>query len=198
MKSYFNLSFIPNMILRLWQYYGSLSIFQQCTLFVFAGLILGMSVVVARISNATSYLSDSPETCMNCHVMTDAYATWRRSSHSHVATCNDCHVPHDNTIAKYAFKAQDGMKHSYVFTLRSEEQVLKLSDGAKPVIQNNCIRCHDQQLEMIKLVSQSDRACWNCHSNIHGSVQSLSASPEVLRPQLPDAGLDWMKKSQDK
>ena len=39
------------------------------------GVAAGMAVWVARIANATSYLSDSPETCMNCHVMTDAYAT---------------------------------------------------------------------------------------------------------------------------
>ncbi len=30
---------------------------------------LGMAVLVVRISNATSYLSDEPEACINCHVM---------------------------------------------------------------------------------------------------------------------------------
>ena len=153
-----------------------------------------MVLFIARISNAASYLSDSPQTCINCHVMTDAYATWRKSGHGQVATCNDCHVPHDNMAAKYTFKAQDGMKHSYVFTMRKEPQVLTLSEGAKPVVQANCVRCHDQQLEMIRLAAESERVCWYCHSNVHSSVQSLSASPEVLRPKLPDAGLDWMKK----
>ena len=92
----------------------------QWALSVSVGTVLGMAVWTARISNALSYLSDSPETCMNCHVMTDAYATWCRGSHARAAVCNDCHVPHENVVAKMAFKAMDGAKHSTVFTLRTE------------------------------------------------------------------------------
>lgn len=73
-----------------------------------------------RIANATSYLSDSPQTCINCHVMTDAYASWQRGSHGRVAVCVDCHVPHSNLVAKYAYKSRDGLKHSCVFTMRKE------------------------------------------------------------------------------
>ena len=166
----------------------------QFILSLCVGAALGMLLFVGRISNAVSYLSDSPETCMNCHVMTDAYATWKRGSHARVASCTDCHVPHSNVIAKYAFKGMDGMKHSYVFTTRQEPQVLRLSHGARPVVQANCIRCHQDQIAMIRLSASSDQPCWRCHQGIHGHVHSLSASPEVLRPGLPDAGLHWMKK----
>lgn len=156
-----------------------------------------MSLLLVRISNAVSYLSDAPETCMNCHVMTDAYATWKRGSHGRVTVCNDCHVPHDNPVTKYAFKAKDGLRHSYVFTLRKEPQVLDLSHGAVPVVQENCLRCHADQFMMVRLAAVSERKCWDCHQNIHGDVRSLSASPAVLRPELPDAGLDWIKKGTD-
>ena len=162
-------------------------------IFVLAGIAIGLAIVTARISNATSYLSDAPETCMNCHVMTDAYATWQRGSHGRVAVCNDCHVPHSNPIAKAVFKGADGMRHATVFTLRKEPQVLRLSAGAVPVVQANCLRCHASQFVMVRLAAHSERKCWDCHNNIHGSVHSLSASPHVLRPRLPDAGLDWMK-----
>ena len=164
----------------------------QVGLYALAGVILGVAFVTARVTNATSYLGDEPETCMNCHVMTDAYATWQRGSHGLVAVCVDCHVPHDNILAKYAFKGMDGMKHSYVFTLRAEPQVLRLSDRAVPVVRNNCLRCHEQQYVMVGMDTR-DRNCWDCHSSIHGEARSLSSSPQVLRPQLPDAGLDWMK-----
>ena len=40
----------------------------------------------------------------------------------------------------------------------------------------------------------AERPCWACHQNIHGPVRSLSSSPHVLRPLLPSAGLDWLKK----
>ncbi len=177
--------------------YGSFSRGRQIVLFIFLGIIAGLSLFMVRISNAVSYLSDAPETCMNCHVMTDAYASWQRGSHGRVTVCNDCHVPHENLVTKTAFKGKDGMKHSTVFTLRAEPQVLQLSSGAVPVVQNNCLRCHSNQFAMIRLAGVSERPCWDCHTNIHGQARSLSASPEVLRPQLPNAGLHWMKKGSD-
>ncbi len=87
----------------------------------------------------------------------------------------------------------DGAKHSSVFILRREPQVLRLSKGAYPVVQANCLRCHGSQFQMIRLATTTERKCWDCHGNIHTAVHSLSASPRTLRPQLPSAGLDWMK-----
>jgi len=156
-------------------------------------LAIGLAIVTARLANAMSYLSDAPETCMNCHVMTDAYASWQRGSHGRVARCNDCHVPHSNPIATLAFKSADGLKHSYIFTTRSEPQVLKLSDSAMPVVQANCLRCHANSLQMARVAATQERKCWDCHSNIHGEVHGLSASPRPLRPPLPDAGMQMMK-----
>ena len=153
------------------------------------GVAAGMGLVLVRIANAASYLSDEPETCINCHVMTDAHASWQRGSHGRVAICVDCHVPHSSVVAKYAYKARDGMKHSYVFTVRGEPQVLELSSAAVPVVQTNCLHCHSDQLAMVRLAGSSERRCWNCHTNIHGEVRSLSASPSLLRPGLPDAGI---------
>jgi len=168
----------------------------QVGIYMLVGAAIGGAVVVARIANAASYLSDEPETCINCHVMTDAYASWQRGSHGHVAVCTDCHVPHDNIVAKYAYKARDGMKHSYVFTMRTEPQVLELSAAAVPVVQSNCLHCHSEQLAMVRLAATSERRCWDCHQNIHGAVRSLSATPTTLRPGLPDAGLNWSRKGE--
>ena len=164
----------------------------QVGLYALAGVILGVAFVAARVTNATSYLGDAPETCMNCHVMTDAYASWQRGSHGRNTVCTDCHVPHSSMYAKWAFKAMDGMKHTTVFLLRMEPQVLVLSDIAAPVVQANCLRCHGDQFVMISSES-TQRKCWDCHTSIHGEVHSLSASPQQLRPKMPDAGLDAMK-----
>jgi len=164
----------------------------RVAVFTLLGVAAGLGVVVVRISNAASYLSDSPRTCINCHVMNNAYATWFHGSHGRVAVCNDCHVPHDNVLAKATFKATDGLKHSYVFTLRKEPQVLRLSRSAVPVVQTNCIRCHHDQLAMVRLAGSEERKCWDCHENIHGPVRSLAASQELIRPPLPPVGLGWM------
>ena len=165
-------------------------------IYALIGIIAGSVVVLVRISNAASYLSDSPNSCINCHVMTDAYASWQRGSHGRVAVCNDCHVPHTNIVAKYGFKAMDGTKHSAIFTLRREPQVLESSHTAQPVIQQNCLRCHQSQFEMIRLSKTSEQKCWDCHQNIHGPVRSLSASPSELRPTLPNSGLFEIKGDQ--
>lgn len=164
--------------------------FMQIMIYCLAGIIIGTILFIVRISNAVSYLSDAPLTCINCHIMTDAYASWQRGSHGRVAVCIDCHLPHDNIVGKYAFKAFDGGKHSAVFTMRKEPQILHLSTAARPVVQQNCLRCHQNQFVMISLSDSTQQACWNCHSNIHGEAQSLSASPETLRPKLPKAGLN--------
>ena len=165
----------------------------QVGIYGLVGGAVGMALVLTRIANATSYLSDDPQACINCHIMTDAYASWQRGSHGRVAVCVDCHVPHSSLAAKYAYKAEDGMKHSYVFTMRKEPQVLELSARAAPVVQANCVRCHSHQVMMIGWAGAFERRCWDCHQNVHGEVRSLSASPTALRPGLPDAGLDWMK-----
>jgi cytochrome c nitrite reductase small subunit len=166
----------------------------QVVIYVLFGLSAGLSLFIARVSNAASYLSDLPQACINCHVMTDAYVSWQRGSHGLVAVCVDCHVPHSNPAGKYAFKATDGLKHSYIFTFRKEPQVLELSRLAAPVVQGNCVRCHTTVLAMIRLAGSGERKCWDCHNNFHGFVHSISASPAELGPVLPKAGIITSKK----
>lgn len=158
--------------------------------FLAMGMAAGMGLFVFHISRAASYLSDAPETCMNCHVMTTQYVTWQHSSHANVATCNDCHVPHTSLAAQYGFKAKDGLWHATVFTLRWEPQVIRLSRGAIPVVEENCRRCHAELIaEGAPAVHQrGDLRCWDCHREVpHGSVRSLSATPDIFRPRLPSA-----------
>jgi len=152
------------------------------------GLFAGLGVVTIHVSRAPSYLSDSPETCMNCHVMTQAYVTWNHSSHRNVATCNDCHVPHDNIVHTYAFKAKDGLRHASMFTLRMEPQVIQLSAAAVPVVEQNCRRCHEQLVGEVhaRAWTPGDNRCWDCHREVpHGRVSSLSTAFDVNAPKLP-------------
>jgi cytochrome c nitrite reductase small subunit len=174
-----------------WGALGALPRGARAALFALLGAAAGAALVVARIANATSYLSDASDTCINCHVMTTAYATHERGSHGKVAVCNDCHVPRSNPVAGWAFKARDGLWHSYVFTARREPQVMRLSAGAVPVVQANCVRCHADQVAMVRLAGPGERRCWDCHQEAHGPVRSLSATPAARRPGLPPAGLHW-------
>lgn len=112
-----------------------------------AGLATGLAVLVAVMSQAHSYLSDRPEVCINCHIMRPQYATWKASAHHTVATCNDCHVPHENLARKFAFKGEDGSRHSFIFTMRTEPQVIRIREAGMKVVQANCLRCHGQLVD---------------------------------------------------
>lgn len=153
---------------------------------ILIGVFVGLVGYNFLASNAVSYLSDSPKTCINCHVMNSFYSSWAHSSHRRITTCNDCHVPHNNFVSTYLFKAQDGIRHATIFTLRAEPQVIQIKEAGKHAVQGNCLRCHEKQIDNTTLMSAYDpkndefgeRYCWNCHrEHPHSRVNSLSSSP---------------------
>lgn len=166
------------------------------------GVLCGLGLLVLRIANATSYLSDKPEACMNCHVMAPQYATWQRGSHGRVTVCNDCHVPHDNVVRKFGFKANDGLRHSFMFTFRLEPQVIHVKEAGIEVIQENCIRCHVklvQQSSLVEITGENrmhgaGKLCWECHRETpHGKVNSLASVPYARVPQPSSIIPEWIE-----
>lgn len=173
-------------------------------IFVVGGLVVGLGAYTVYMSRAHSYLSDDPKACINCHIMTPYYQTWNHSSHAQWTTCNDCHVPQDNILNKYAFKAKDGLYHAAVFTVRGEPQSIRPRDESYEVIMNNCIRCHTQlNTEFVKtgMIDYADakkgegKACWDCHTQVpHSKVSSLSGTPNAIVPLPASPVPDWLKK----
>lgn len=173
-------------------------------LFIIGGVVAGLTSYTIYMSRAYSYLSDDPVACINCHIMTPYYQSWNHSSHAQWATCNDCHVPHNNVISKYAFKAKDGLYHAAVFTVKAEPQVIRPRDESYGVIMDNCIRCHTQlNTEFVKtgminyceVQEGKGKACWDCHTQVpHTNVSNLSSAPNAIVP-LPQSPVpDWLKK----
>lgn len=164
--------------------------------FILLGAFVGLIFVIIRLSNAFSYLSDSPEACMNCHVMTTHYATWQHSSHRERATCNDCHVPHDNVFRKYYFKANDGLRHAFMFTFHLDPQVIMIHDAGKTVVQENCLRCHINTVNPVSISNITldgykhgeGMLCWGCHRETpHGRTASQASTPYAIIPKLQPA-----------
>lgn len=171
---------------------------------IICGVIVGGGGLFLYLLRMHTYLGDSPSACVNCHIMTPYYATWFHSSHSRDATCNDCHVPHENQIKKWAFKGLDGMKHVGAFLTRSEDQVIQAQNMSSTVIMNNCIRCHTQlNTEFVKtgridyMMSKvgEGKACWDCHRDVpHGGKNSLAATHHANVP-LPSSPVpEWLRK----
>ncbi|MBE0675953.1 MAG: cytochrome c nitrite reductase small subunit [Bacteroidales bacterium] len=162
----------------------------------------GLGFFSFHISNASSYLGDKPETCVNCHIMAPQYATWYHSSHREKTHCNDCHVPHNNVFNKYYFKAKDGLRHASMFTLRLEPQVIFIHEAGREVVHKNCIRCHSELLTDSKLLGYNQvthnermgRKCWECHRETpHGRVSSLSSVPWARVPLPGPVTPSWLK-----
>jgi cytochrome c nitrite reductase small subunit len=168
---------------------------------IMLGILAGILSFLVHVSRAPSYLSDKPSTCTNCHIMAPQYATWSHSSHREAAHCNDCHVPHNNVVNKYYFKAKDGMRHATIFTLRKEPQVIFIKEAGKEAVHKNCIRCHEQLFssrpgmpagnEFSRL--HTERDCLDCHRETpHGRVNSLSSAPHARVP-LPGSPVpEWL------
>lgn len=170
---------------------------------IISGFMAGLLIYVFYISRAYSYLSDKPSTCVNCHIMAPQYATWSHSSHRERASCNDCHVPHNNVLNKYYFKAKDGLRHATIFTLRKEPQVIFIKEEGKQVVQDNCLRCHSGLLSDATVSAyttefqhvRSERPCWDCHREIpHGRVNSLSSVPYARVPVTGSTVPGWLKR----
>ncbi|MFO7657269.1 MAG: cytochrome c nitrite reductase small subunit [Bacteroidales bacterium] len=168
------------------------------------GIFCGLGLFTVYVSKAPSYLSDNPKTCVNCHIMAPQYATWSHSSHRENTHCNDCHVPQNNAINKYYFKAKDGLRHATIFTLRAEPQVIQIKEEGRDAVHTNCIRCHDHLLTDAKMLNynkdfnskRKERLCQDCHRETpHGRVNSLASAPWARAP-LPESPVPaWLKKT---
>lgn len=176
----------------------------KVSVIIMLGVFAGLVVYATYLSNAGSYISDKPKTCVNCHIMAPQYSTWSHSSHKSVTNCNDCHVPHNNIFNKYFFKAKDGLRHATIFTLRNEPQVIFIKEAGKNVVQQNCLRCHEYTMDRIitkdhglsiNNLYTKNRLCWDCHRDVpHGTVNSLSSITHSMAP-LPQSPVPlWLNK----
>ena len=115
--------------------------------------LLGMFVASGAFTfvsaHGTSYLSNDPDVCVNCHIMREQYDGWRHGSHHAVATCNDCHLPHDNLFHKLLVKASNGYHHSKAFTLLDFKEPIRIKPGNAQVLEDNCLRCHAELVDEI-------------------------------------------------
>lgn len=170
--------------------------------FVLSGAFAGLAAYALIVSNAVSYMSDNPATCVNCHVMGPQYATWFHSSHREHATCNDCHVPQDNIFKHYIFKAQDGLRHATIFTLNTTPDPIIMHEAGQRAVQANCQRCHDYTNQHVTPGSVSydqvqkgeGQLCWDCHRDVpHGTVRSAAAVPNARVPVPKSPMPEWLK-----
>jgi cytochrome c nitrite reductase small subunit len=165
---------------------------------ILCGVFTGLIFLVLHLAKADSYLSDKPETCINCHVMFPQYVSWQKSAHKNI-TCNQCHVPQDNFFRQYYFKASDGLRHSYMFTFRLEPQVIRIHKAGKEVVQENCVSCHSDLVNHIEQMryevseGKEGRYCWSCHTETpHGKIGGTSSVRTPIVPEQRPVMPEWL------
>ncbi len=131
------------------------------------GILVGMCTFTFGYGQGASYLSNKPETCVNCHVMQGHMDSWQQSSHHHVAVCNDCHLPHD-AVGKWVTKADNGFFHSLAFTVGGYNDPIQIKPRNKRVAESSCVYCHkDFVHNLLPATAGGDmQSCIHCHADV--------------------------------
>jgi len=135
---------------------------------VLGGVALGLGGYTCAYARGWSYLTDDPKACANCHVMNEQFDAWVKGSHRTVATCNDCHVPHD-FLGKWWMKARNGFWHSYYFTSGTFKEPIRTTPVSREVVEGNCRRCHEAVVNAMGTPSHAgsdEISCIRCHSSV--------------------------------
>lgn len=133
------------------------------------GIPLGLGGYTFHYAHGTSYLSNDPKACVNCHIMRPQYDAWLKSSHHTVAGCNDCHVPQDNIARKFLAKGLNGYHHSTAFTFENFHEPIIITPKNADILQENCLRCHGDFVHDINAGSSSAKdamKCVHCHQTV--------------------------------
>jgi cytochrome c nitrite reductase small subunit len=142
------------------------------------GVLFGTGGYTFYYAEGASYLSDDPRACVNCHIMREQYDGWQKASHHAVATCNDCHVPHD-FVGKWLTKVSNGLHHSRSFTFQDFHEPIQIRPANVEVLNRNCVYCHSELTSEIRNVAYLQPArmhaetgpmdCVRCHDAVgHG------------------------------
>ncbi len=134
---------------------------------ILAGMFAGMSAFTFSYGEGISYFSTDPAACANCHVMQGHFDSWVKSSHHTVATCVDCHLPHDFT-GKYIAKADNGFFHSWAFTFQNFHEPIRIKPRNERIVQLNCVSCHtDMVHELLPATVRGESvSCIHCHAQV--------------------------------
>jgi len=136
------------------------------------GVGAGVGVYTFVYAKGYSYLTNNPASCANCHIMNEQYDAWLKSSHRSVATCNDCHTPH-NFAGKYATKASNGFWHSFYFTTGWFHEPIQIGARNRAITEQACQHCHAEITQAILTgsgthagKSEETTSCVRCHRSV--------------------------------
>lgn len=134
---------------------------------ILIGIAIGIGAFTFVYARGASYLTNDPRACANCHVMSEHFGAWVKSSHHAVAVCNDCHAPHD-LLGKYTTKARNGFWHSFYFTTGTFPDPIRITPRNHEITEHACRDCHAQVTQAIDAHAELAEpiSCTRCHRNV--------------------------------
>ncbi len=131
------------------------------------GVLGGLGAFTFGYGDGAAYLQNDPAACANCHIMQAHYDTWVKSSHHNVATCNDCHLPHD-FAGKWIVKADNGFFHSLAFTTGVFHEPIQIKPRNRSVTQSACLHCHGDFVDHMRPAEHGGDMllCIHCHTDV--------------------------------
>jgi cytochrome c nitrite reductase small subunit len=134
---------------------------------VAVGCVVGLAGYTFLYARGSSYLTDNPTACTNCHIMQEQYNGWIKSSHRAAAVCNDCHTP-AAFIPKYVTKASNGFWHSFAFTTGYFPEPVRIGARNRAISERACRTCHRGIVEAIEgpLHEEAGLSCIRCHREV--------------------------------
>ena len=142
------------------------------------GALAGIGGYTLVHADALSYMSSDPKVCANCHIMRAQYDSWQKSSHHHVAVCNDCHLPR-GFVGQYVAKALNGFNHSKAYTLQNFQEPIAIKPFNSRIVQENCLACHRALVQEAATAagSSEEMSCVHCHLSAgHGERAGLGGA----------------------
>jgi cytochrome c nitrite reductase small subunit len=135
------------------------------------GLTAGIGGFTFMYAEGASYLGHDSAACANCHIMSDHYDRWIKSSHRSVAECNDCHTP-PGLVEKYATKAINGFNHSSAFTTGWFHEPILITARNRAIAERACRHCHEDVTQAMTgaggphAAGRDGISCVRCHGAV--------------------------------
>lgn len=137
---------------------------------ILIGITIGVGAYTFIYAKGGSYLTNDPSACANCHIMSDHFNSWIKSSHHAAAVCNDCHTP-EGFFPKYFTKASNGFWHSYGFTTGWFPDPIQIKQRNREIANEACEKCHQDMIAFIESNEDEDEneeeaRCIQCHNTV--------------------------------
>jgi len=143
-------------------------------------VIVGVLVLLIVFSAGAIKYTERPEFCRSCHVMEDAYQSWKTTTHKD-ENCLECHA--DEGLIGLVKVKLAGTKQLYQVVTNNVPKKIEAH-----VPSERCIKCHEDVNKVSKVGSikiphqnhmEKGLECTTCHADVVHAESLKSTKPDM-------------------